>query len=163
MTESGRMRCSSMNNEPMPENNARLSSMRSPTIMLGLRRRYRRTAPTRSGRWISLDASKPAPRDTGSGVTACELPAVMFWMTLISAPAIGNARIKNRIDQIQDQRRQPDRHDQGKDDPLDQEPIRLANRVEEHAANARVRKHHLDQDRPRHDLTKREGQRRCLG
>src|SRR5262249_29106101 len=68
--------------------------------------------------------------------TASE-PLRLIWPSAVVSRSIaalrspiGDARIEEGIEHVEDQRRDAQRHDDGEDDPLDQEVIVLADRVE---------------------------------
>src|SRR5215212_5019477 len=70
----------------------------------------------------------------------------MFGVMLMSGAPVRDARIQLRIDQIQDQGRQSDRHHDNEDRALNQEPVGLSDRREQDRADPRVAKNHFDQD-----------------
>src|SRR4051794_8815177 len=92
---------------------------------------------------------EPAVSEPGTSLPIC-------GVTLISTPLIGDTRVELRIDQVQDQCGQTDRHDDAEDGALDQEPVRLPDRGEQHGPDPRIAEHDLDQDTAGHDLAERQ-------
>src|SRR5258708_7021884 len=115
--DSGRARSTSTRNEPTTTNSSSPSSKSSPTISVGVRRRYRPTE-------VLPSAHIPASRGATTETTACSVS-----VELTSTSPVRDSGVEQRIDQIEDKRGEPQRHDHPKDDALDQEVVRLPNGV----------------------------------
>ena len=64
----------------------------------------------------------------------------------MSASPIDDARVEQRVDEVEDQRGQADGDDQDEDDPLDDEEIGALDRLEQHRADAGIAEDDLHQD-----------------
>src|SRR6266566_1392654 len=148
--DSGRARSTSTMNEPMTTNSSSARSSSSPTISVGLRRRYRQTDVVRS-------VHSPASRRGATETTTCSVS-----VELTSSSPVRDSRVQQRINEIENERREAERHDHPEDDALDEKIIRLANGVVEHRADARIAEDHLDQHRPGGDVPEDQSQRSGL-
>src|SRR5262249_19176617 len=114
----------------MTTKSTRARRRKKPTSRARLRPTYRRAraaAPIKAERSSSC-SSRASPR-----------------ATLISVPLVGYARIEQRVDQVEDERRQADRNDQDEDDALDQVVVRTADGVEEDGADTGIGEDDLDE------------------
>src|SRR5438132_1548843 len=100
-------------NEPITTNGSSPNSSSSPTISVGFRRRYRLMEVLRS-------VHKPSSRADASETTVCSV-----IVELTSTSPVRDSGVQQRIDQIEEKRGEPQRHDNPEDDSLDQEVVRL--------------------------------------
>src|SRR5690349_16251938 len=118
-----------------------------PAIMTAKRSRPCRSEPNQSvdeGGWSgrteigrALSASAQALR---SGALAASLPRAA---TAILGPPVGDARIEERIAEVEDQERDAEREDHAENDTLDEEEVGGPDRLEERVADAREGEDHL--------------------
>src|SRR5215216_5413171 len=89
----------------------------------------------------------------------CSARAGASWTArLISVPRVVDARIEQRIDQVENQGRERDCENEHKHNPLDKKVIGPADRAIERFANARVGEDNLDDDRASDQLAERQGE-----
>src|SRR4051812_28354028 len=80
----------------------------------------------------------------------------------MSCPPVNDARIEQRIDEVEDKRSQSDGDDQDEDDPLHQEEVRALDALEKQGSDPGIPEDDFHKYRSGDQLTEYEGKGSCL-